>query len=490
MTRPRVAAAAIPLFLAAGAASCDTRFAQTALEPARTDAATTIADARSDRASPACGATLASRLRVSRVALSDDVRYRRQGYNRLAEDERIAFSIDPSGAPSVAWLDDAGQHVHVTALDATLQRRGADAVVAGIDVGGLVAQPDGAAVLLRRDDPGQPLPDPAASFQIAKAAVVVRVRQGVEQAALPLTGTSSIVATTVGAARDCAASPLNGRLEWNGTRYGAYFVIHGCEGDAHASFYGDKLAYFDDSGNALPGGFSWGCSIDEGLRLLPEQGPFTPLCISDGSPAPGLNLVVEDTPPVLLSPEASAVGYSAGRLGSIVKMSDGTFVVGWLSRGVQGNGPSAGAAKSAPDIALLHLDGNQKPVGPVVSVTNTPLVAEAGLHLAAYGMGRLLAVWQTFEDLDCNEQTCFGTFTGTHARLMNPDGQFTTPDELIQATPNDQEDIRAFANGDLGFAYVEVGDRSVHGELPLGDGGVPSVPAVRMLSIARLHFCE
>jgi hypothetical protein len=439
----------------------------------------------------ACGPTLASRVTVARVALPDEIRYRRQGYNLIAEDERIAFGIDEGGAPSVGWLDAAGERVHVTSLDATLARRGADTVVKGIDVGGLAARPDDVAVLVRRDDPGEPLADPAANFQIAKAAVLVRIRQGVEQAALPLTGTASAVASTVGPARDCAGSALNGRVEWNGSKYGVYFAVHGCQGDTHASFYGDKLVYLDDGGRALPGGWSWGCSINEGLRLLAGATNFTPICLSDGTPFQGLSLVIEGQPPVLLGPELSAPGYSAGRLGSIVRISETTAIVGWLSRGIKSGGRSGSdAAKPAPDIATVKLGNPMDTVGPLVWASETPNVAEWGLHLAPYGQARLLAVWQSFENLDCNGQTCFGIYTGTHARLMDLDGHFLTPDELITATPNDDEDMRVFPNGDVGFAYVDFADRNRIGTLPLGDGGVPAVPPMRTLSVARIAYCN
>jgi hypothetical protein len=362
--------------------------------------------------------------------------------------------------------------------------------VKGIDIGGLAARPDGVAVLVRRDDPGEPLADPAADFQIAKAAVLVRIRQGVEQAALPLTGTASVVASTVGPARDCAASPLNGRVEWNGSKYGIYFAMHGCQGDAHASFYGDKLAYLDDAGRAVPGGWAWGCSIDDGLRLLAGASAFTPICLSDNTPFQGLSLVIEGTAPVLLGPELSAPGYSAGRLGSIARINETTAMVGWLSRGVKPNGGRQEALKTAHDIAVVKLGGPGSTVGPLVWVTNTPSIAEWGLHLAPYGRSRLLAVWQSFENLECNGQTCLGTYTGTHARLMDLDGNFVTPDELISATPNDDEDIRVFPNGDVGFAFVAFADRDRKGPLPLGDGGVPLVPPVRTLSVARLAYCD
>jgi hypothetical protein len=471
------------LLLGLGGLGCGTNYIQTADQPTESGA-----DGAADDAPAACGATLASRLTVKPVDVTEDIRYRRLGYNVIAEDERIAFSIASDGAPSVAWLEALGSRVHVTSLDGTLARRGADTVVDGTDVGGLVAQPDGAALLVSRTDPGEPLRDPAASNAIAKAAVLVRVRQGVEAAAMPLTGTASVVSATVGAARDCTASPLNGRLEWNGSRYGAYFVVHGCEGDTHASFYGDKLVYLDDGGRALPGGWDWGCSINQGIRLLPGPSTFTPICLSDSQPSQGLNLVLEGQPPVQLAPELSAIGYSAGQLGSIVRMGDGTFVIAWSSRGLTNAGGRPNAAKTAPDLAFLTLDRDYRVVIDHTWLSDTPDMAELGVHLAPYGPDRLLLTWEAFSDLQCNGQTCDGTFRGTHARLLDATGHFLTPDEIIPATPNELEDIRVFPNGDLGFAFVDVADRT-RSIGNTSDGGAPA-PPVRTLNIARVSYCK
>jgi len=461
------------------ALGCDTKYIQTAEAPARLEAG-------ADGARRACGATLASRITVTAIDVAEDVRYLRLGYNLIPEDERIAFSIGPDGAPSIAWLEAGGTQVHVTSLDATLARRGADTVVDGVDIGGVVAQSDGVALLVASADPGEPLTDPAANGTIARAALLVRIRSGAEASRVPLTGTGSVVASTVGAARDCVASPLNGRLEWNGAKYGAYFAVHGCQGDVHASQYGDKLVYLDDAGHAVPGGWAWGCSIDEGLRLLAGASTFTPICLSDGTPFQGLNLMLEGKSPVLLGAEQSAPGYSSGSLGSIVQMGDGSFAVGWDSRGVTSGSGRPTAARNAPDLAFIALDRSYQIEGAEKWLSATPDIAELGLHLAPYGPDRMLATWEEFDNLQCNGQTCDGTFGGTHARLLDASGSFVSPDEIISATPNELEDIRVFPNGDLGFAFVNVADRD-RTEEPSRDAGAAT--PVRTLNVARVAYC-
>jgi hypothetical protein len=480
------------------AVACETRYAQTAeapLENAHRDGGTAHLDGgtahRDGGSSPnRCGATLASSLAVTHVPVDADIRQRRAGYNLLPEDERIAFSVDADGAAKVAWLDAAGTRVHVTPLDVTFARSAPDVVMDGIEVGGLVAQKDGFALLTRRADPGAPLADPAASGAVGKAAVFVRVRNGIEEVVAPLTGTASVTTSTLGPARDCAMSPLHGRLEWNGAKYGAYFAMHGCEGDVHASYYGDKLAYLDDGGRGLAGGWAWNCSINEGLRLLPERDVFTSVCLSDGTPFPGLDLVVAGRPPVELSPEMSTDGYSAGKFGSIVKMRDGTYVVGWLSRGVvDANASPVRATKRAPDVALLRLGADYASLGPLTWVTQTDNVAEANLHLAPYGADRLLVAWDSIESLKCGPQTCFGQYTGTHLRLLDLHGMFLSPDTLVPAVPNTDEDLRVLPNGDIAWAFVAEAERNYADPLVPADGGVdPGAPS-RTLSVARLAFC-
>jgi len=434
-----------------------------------------------------CGPKLAERLTISRVGVDSDIRYKAAGYDSFPEDARLAIGVDGQGASVVAWLDDALSGVHVTPLTSGFARAAPDVFVPGVDIGGLVAQGDGFALLTRRDDPGEPLGDPA-NGGIGKAAILVRVRSGGESWAVPLTGTSSITSGTTGPARDCATA-LNGRLAWNGSKYGAYFTVHGCEGDVHASFYGDKLAYVDDSGASLPGGWAWNCSINEGIRLLPEPNVFTSLCISDGSPFPGLDLVVEGVPSRQLAREVSGIGYSAGRFGSVVKMSDGSYAVGWLSRGLVSSGGPSVAAKRAQDLALIRLGSDYSTLGPLTWIMETPDIAETNLHLARYGPDRLLVVWDAIDDIRCTELTCFGRYAGTHARLIDGSGSLLTEDETIPAPPNSAEDIAVLPNGDLVWAFIEDDARNYNGPLTQDARGAPDVPQKRTLSVAHLRYC-
>lgn len=504
---------AVALLAFAAACSADPRLAETVLEPAQSGDSGTVAppprDAALDAArtslagsaavSPTrpprdaqpsgpeagietCPASLAERVTTTTLQLNDEIRYKQLGYDGAPRDERVALSVAADGSAQVAWLNRAGTHVHVTPLDAELRERGQEVVLEGLEVGGLAARSDGFALLTRRKDPGEPLRDPAAMDRIAPAALLLQVRRGVELAPVALTGTLAVTRRDDPEARDCAPTPLHGRLIWSGDKYGAFFKLHGCEGDPHAALYGDKLVYLNDAGDALPGGSSWNCSISQGVRLVAESAAFTALCMADLAPARGLNLVNEDRAASALAPEIGHSGYSGGQFGSLVKLADG-YLVGWLSRGVAAPGSNE-AARDAPDIALLRLDRDRVPVGEVWYLGETPDIAEANLHLAVYGEG-VLIVWDSVEDLRCEDWTCWGQYKGTLALHVTPDGKPLSRVATIRAAPNTEDDIAVLPNGDLAWAYVDDDERNYDRQLALED-----VPAKRSLNLARMRACN
>ncbi len=442
---------------------------------------------------PSCPASLAERLTVSTFEVGVPIRYKKFGYDWFPLDESVLLSVAPDGRAMLAVRENNGTFVRVLKLDAQLASNGRQLRVWGQDLGGLVAHEDTSFTLLtRRDDPGEPLLDTTMGDAYGKAAVLVRVRGTEELFARPLTGTSSITRTREPDARDCAPQ-LNGRLAWNGSKYGAYFAVHGCDGDPHEPYYGDKLVYVDGKGDYVDGGFSWKCSISQGLRLLPGPNAFTSLCMSDGAPFAGLNLVTEGVEPRQLAPERVETGYSAGQFGSVIQLPSGNFMVGWLSRGVPDDIARADrpnrAEKPARDIALLQLGPDYRTLAPRTWLTETPDVAEANLHLAPYGPRHVLAVWDNIESLRCDVRTCWGTYTGTSARLLDLQGKFATPDVRIDAPPNSEQDLVVFPNGDIGWAFVPDPNRNYDAPLQ-NDRGIPAVEPRQRLSMARLRYCE
>jgi hypothetical protein len=471
--------------LGIAAIGCGTKIAQTTYEPASepgSDAATV------PRTAATCGPTLKERLSVTRVDLDEDIRYKRAGYGGVLRDERIAFDVQPNGASLVAWLDNTLTKVHVTPLTLEQFRAGPDTVIDGFDLGGIVAHDNGFAVLTRRDDPGEAIGDIPGGGPIAPAAMLVGVRDRREIFAAPLTGTKNITEAPDDQRRDCSTG-LFGRLAFDGRYYGAYFVVRGCKGHWADGRYGDKLVYSDTRGVFLRGGWSWRCSQNLGLRMLPEINAFTALCMSDAEPQAGLNLVVGSQSSRLLAHEFAAPGYSGGEFGSVVKLSDGRYFVGWLSRGIRDLGGGAfDAAKDQHDIGYTILSRDYVPMTRPTWLFSTPDADEMNLHVAPYGSDRLLLTWETATNPQCRAGVCLGPSGGTHVRLINLDGTFASAEEIIPAPPNGADDIVVFSDGDLGWAFVpEVRDYST---LLDPTTAVPNVPPMRQINIARFAYCS
>jgi len=472
-------------FIAAFALGCGTKYAQTATQPEEI-----LSDASTDV--PACGSTLASRLAITTIDVDEDIRYKREGYNGFPTDARLAFGVAPSGNSYVAWTNNAFTTVHVTPLNGLQSRLGPDTRVPGYDIGGLVAQNDGFALLLQTDDPGTPLVNPNPNAP-GLSAMVVRYRQGSVAYLSALTGTKSIV-NAAAPLRDCTPERFDGRLAYNGTKYGAYFTVHGCVGDAHESYYADKLAYFDDQGRPVTGGWNWGCQINQDLRLLPEPGAFTSLCITDTNDATnvgGLNLIEEGSPDITRIVDEFAVANACtAQFGTVIKLADASYVAIWLSRGGS-NSEGTLPAKPANDIALIHL--NPAPdytPSAVISVTNTPSVHEVNLHAAAYGPERILVSWDSIENFKCSNDyniTCLGQYTGTHFQLIDNQGNAVGPDETLPAPPNERDDMVAFPNGDVGWAFVPDPGRQY--SMTYAPGVVSQLAAIRQIGVARMLYC-
>jgi len=467
------------------AIGCGTKIAQTTLDPGLESFGSDAGAMTTPTG--ACPATLRERLTVTRIDVDGDIRYRRAGYGGVARDERMAFAVQPSGAAQVAWLDNSLASVHVTPLTKEQTRAAPDAIVDGFDLGGLVAHDDGFAILTRRADPGEPIGNLAAEGPVAPAAFLVRVREGRELFAAPLTGTLNITDAADSMRRDCS-SGLFGRLAFNGSFYGSYFVVRGCSGDWAEGHYGDKLVYADADGHFVKGGWTWRCSRNLGIRLLPEDGAFTSLCMSDGAPQAGLNLVVSGQTSRLIAREYALPGYSGGEFGSVVKLADGRYFVAWVSRGVRETASSTlEVGMDQHDIGYQILSRDYAAIGRPTWLFSTRDVDETNLHLVPYGPNRILVVWDTVESPQCRAGVCLGPYGGTHVRLIDADGSFASAEEIIPAPPASGDDIAVYPNGDVGWAFVPAARD--YSSILQTTNGVPNVPPTRQISVARLTYC-
>ncbi len=163
-------------------------------------------------AGAATPAAPALKVTATAVTLPAKFPYLSAGYNNTREWTRTATAVAPNGTLRVAWP--AADGVHVTPLTSAGKRAGGDAVVKGAkEVGGLVAHNDGFALLTRVADSNK---------WKETAAALVRFSGGKEAWRTKLTGTAS---------KDTSPT-LDGQLTWNGTKYGACFVVHGAGGFA------------------------------------------------------------------------------------------------------------------------------------------------------------------------------------------------------------------------------------------------------------------
>ncbi|MCX4763683.1 hypothetical protein OG562_22500 [Streptomyces sp. NBC_01275] len=232
--------------------------------------------------------------------------------------------------------------------------------------GGLVAHDDGFALLTGVSD---------ANKWGDTAAALIRYKGGSVLFDKKLTGAASNDTSPV---LDCA-------LKWNGSQYGAYFVVHGAGGfvDGH---YGDKLAYVDDAGTTKSGGWDWGCSHNEGIALAPAaSGPFPSLCFDDWRSGlfVSTGISAPDDAPVVQREQCWA-GYRDGAYpnasGDPVKTSTG---------GTPPPSPTAERPRRSSTVLL----------------TDDPGTDHINVRITPYGRN-LLVSWESVADATCKDGTC------------------------------------------------------------------------------------
>ncbi|MEV0634424.1 hypothetical protein AB0I77_05490 [Streptomyces sp. NPDC050619] len=362
------------------------------------------------------------------VSLPAKFPYLSAGYNNTREWTRTATAVAPNGTLRVAWP--AADGIHVTPLTSAGKRSGADTVVKGAkEVGGLVAHNDGFALLTRVADTNK---------WKETAAAIVRYTGGKQTFRTKLTSTAS----------HDTAPLLDGQLTWNGTKYGAYFVVHGAGGAADGHF-GDKLSYVSAKGAKLSGGWGWGCSHNEGIALHAEKtGAFTSLCFDDWRSGlfVSTGIGAPDNAPVVQREQCWA-GYCggtfAGRTGDLVKSSTGRYATAFASRGAasaaknpddaSGRGWTVKPKTSTHQVAVAFLKNRNTPSGKPVYLTSAKGTEHVNVRVAPYGKNRLLVSWESLKNAKCASGTCTGTFTGTHFRLVDWNGKLQGADKVVKA---------------------------------------------------------
>ncbi|MFF5138729.1 hypothetical protein ACFY6U_03085 [Streptomyces sp. NPDC013157] len=406
------------------------------------------------------------------VSLGAKYPYLSAGYNNTREWNRTATAVAPDGTVRVAWP--AADGVHVTPLTAGGKRSGADTVVKGAkEVGGLVAHTNGFALLTRVADTNK---------WKETAAAIIRYTGGRRTWTTKLTGTAS---------HDTSPT-LDGRLTWNGSKYGAYFVVHGAGGFADGHF-GDKLAYVSAAGKKLSGGWSWGCSHNEGIALHAEaSGAFTSLCFDDWRSGlfVSTGIGAPDVAPVVQREQCWA-GYCGGtfpgRTGDLVKSSAGKYATAFASRGAasarknpddsSGRGWTVTPKTATHQVAIAFLKNRNSGPGKAIYLTSARTVENVDVHVAPYGKDKLLVTWESLKNAKCSAGTCTGTFTGTHLRLVDWNGTPVSADKVVSARFTG--DIAVLKDGSLTWAYAPVTPN-------YGTPLTGSSPTTTTLRIARL----
>ena len=391
------------------------------------------------------GTTLAQKLTVSKVTLPAAFGYLQSGYNQLPEWTRVDTQAAPDGSVRVAWP--ASDGVHVTSLSPALERKGTDTVVPDTEeVSGLVAHNNGFALLTRVPDTNK---------WGDTAAALIRYKDGSALFSKKLTGTAS----------NDTSPGLDGALKWNGSKYGAYFVVHGAGGFADGH-YGDKLAYVDDAGTTQSGGWDWGCSHNEGIALAPAaSGDFPSVCFDDWRSGlfVSTGISAPDDAPVVQREQCWA-GYCGGAYpsssGDLVKTSTGGYATAFADRGAasavkntadsSGRGWTVTPKTDTHQVAVAFLKDASTP-GSVVTLTDDKGTDHRNVHITPYGKN-LLVSWESVADASCKDGTCTGKFTGTHLRVVDSTGTPVSADQVVDARI--AGDIATLSDGSLTWAFA------------------------------------
>ncbi|HEU5352842.1 MAG TPA: sigma-70 family RNA polymerase sigma factor [Actinocrinis sp.] len=420
------------------------------------------------------GTSLAANLSTTQLDLGVATTYLQSGYNELPQWRRIDTEAAPNGNVYVAWQASGG--IHVSPLTSSGKPSGSDIVVSGAqEISGLVALNDGFALLTR-------MSDTSTNMWGETAAWLVRYRSdGSRMWALKLTG----------AASNDTAPVLDGALRWDGTRFGAYFVIHGAGGFA-SGHYGDKLVYVSSGGALLSGGWSWGCSHNEGIDLWPQSsGSFASLCYDDWRSGlfVSTGIAAPDDAPVVQRAQCWA-GYCGGIPGGLTRTSSGRFATLFSSTGMasqklnpadsSGRGWTVTPQWHTHQVAVAFLNGDATAaVGNPVYLTTDSSVDNVNPHIAPYGANGFLVSWESVAKASCNAGTCTGTFTGTHIRVIDKNGRFLTADLVVQA--HIAGDIAVLPSG--GLVWAAPAATPSYAAALYGTG-----PTTRTLTIATLNL--
>jgi hypothetical protein len=348
---------------------------------------------------------IASRTRVTEISLNADIDPGRADniglFSTFADLKSIALSPSPNGESKVGWVDTGG-NIHVTPLLSSDERKGADLIVGTGRLYDLVAHDDGFAMLVMQEN-----------------------RMYIERYT---NGGSRLFRKELTDADDRVDDWHCGKLAYDGTRYAAYFAIHGTAGwtEGHE---GDKLKYVDDVGDIEPGGWEWGCSHSMDVRLFFNGTLDMPFCISDCYPGKGVYL---NNQYLISTADGDCAGITNARFGQAVTAA-GHGVLVYLSIEDRTHwGVIFASFETAPPFSVIA----EK------TLTATTDQNEINPKIVPFDSGEILASWEVSGG---NSRTF---------RLFDAEGNALADAESLDVHAGPVNDMKVFPNGDIGWAWV------------------------------------
>jgi hypothetical protein len=440
---------------------------------------------------PPCPVNLEERLTITTVPVVRDIAWQKPGYDNYPTDERVAMAVVPNtGHVLVAWTTVAGkaadgsqlppQGVHVTSNDDKFAPTRDDVVFpTAREVSGLVAHEDGFALLTRDTSPDQLALDNDSNT----VAFLIRHQNG-RTTSVPLTGSQSGEAE----ARTLYSPFLDGQLSWDGSTYGAYFLVRTGISDGRPGFWRDLLA-FRDGQLAIKLAASSGCDNNGGIRLIPDPGKANPLapssvpqmtglCVQQVGPT-GLKFTAMESDAIVSADEVGWPGYAGAKMGSLLKVRDG-YLVFWLSLG--GSNEHQGH-----DIRMARLDSSTKLVSGPTWFSRTPGTEEWNLHVVPYGSDHFLMVYEEIaigSRLPNDFAVYPGTLLATHMAVIDREGIVLSEARVKDAPTTANDEPVVLPNGDVAWVFVNPSpdlSQTVSG---------PNGPGQTNLNIARVRNCQ
>jgi hypothetical protein len=335
-----------------------------------------------------------------------------------ATNRPIHLSTTPEGG-KIAWSANDGT-VHLTPVDGELRRAGADLVVEGESVRGLVAHPGGVSALLvvRGDD-------------------MVFVRLGPAGEVL-----TEVVLVGTQPQEEAGAKFVHfwghqGRLVHTGAEYAAYFG-HNMNWGAQGMHQGDLLWRLDEQGNAH-GGWGWGCSHSLDVRLAHSGGQLAAVCLSDAYPEKAFLFNVHTN--LRSEPSGGANGYTTARLGGLAVAPDGGYALTVLSQEGRCAAPDpqgeCGTQPLARDVGLIRVSAQGAPLW-TAWITATAGQHEDASQLARYGEGYLVG-WRSP--------------TGYWLAMLSAQGKVVEGPVETSARPAAKDDFHTLPSGDVAWVF-------------------------------------